>query len=34
MIQYMLRAGGLLGLAAVIGTALVAITYIGTYENS
>ncbi len=34
MIQYMLRAGGLLGLAAVIGTALVAITYIGTYEKT
>ncbi len=34
MIQHMLRAGGLLGLAAVIGTALVAITYIGTYEKS
>ncbi len=34
MIQHMLRAGGLLGLAAVIGTALVAVTYIGTHEKS
>ncbi len=34
MIQYMLRDGGLLGLAAVIGTALVAITYVATYEKS
>ncbi len=34
MIKHMLRAGGLLGLAAVIGTALVATTYIATHEKS